>query len=189
MISHLGKVKVWEWVLKIPQANELQSQRIISFSPHPENWVMSCTTWSREDAGRVAEGTEGMWIQKLLNASCAPSRSPSKSPWRRLNCDSSQLAHGHPQCSVQLTHTPSNGVASSLYILLMAGRISFGRWLVSIAENQPQSADQEATTNLSFRVTTGKVKGKLSATHLVNCKMERSLKFLPKEEARSMTQV
>ena len=68
MISHLGNVRAWEWALKIPQTSEMQPERLISSSPHPENWVKSCTTWGREDAGRVAGGTEGMWIQKLFNA-------------------------------------------------------------------------------------------------------------------------
>jgi len=71
---------------------------------------------------------------------------------------------------------------TSLHALLMVMRIGSGRKRWACVESWPKSAGQGKITNLSFSSTLQKAKGSLSASGLVPCRMERSLRFLHKRE-------
>ena len=97
----------------------------------------------------LSEGIKGMWIQ--LTVSQTLSRSPSMCHWEYLACRSPQPAHGHPQCSLHLTHTNPNPVASSLCTLpTVVERVSFGRWLVSTHKKPAQICEPEREHKLEL---------------------------------------
>ena len=123
MISHMEKVKAYEWVLRLP--SQVRCCPRGPFLLHPiqstESWaaLLGVGKMLREWQRGVSEGLRGMWIRILFTASWTPSRSLPNSHWGSLTRASSQLAHGHPQCSVQLTTHTLNCAASSLCTLLM----------------------------------------------------------------------
>lgn len=75
---------------------------------------------------------------------------------------------------------------TSLHALLMVMRIRSGRKWWAYVESWPKSAGQGEITNLSLSSTLQKAKGNLSASGLVPCRMEGSLRFLPQEGTRNV---
>lgn len=107
MIPHTGEVKACEY--SGSQPCEMLPKKPISFSPHPKYWVVKCTTWEREDAGRLAErsleGIKGMWIWILLIEESWPGATGEALP-----VDLPKLAHENPLVLFAThPHTPWTG--------------------------------------------------------------------------------